>query len=66
MEYLEFVFSSFWVFIGSLILISVILQFPFNMWNRFLRNLNIKRQGWPPPHLDADGDFRKKKEVSDD
>jgi len=26
-------------------------------WNRYLRSRNIARQGWPPPHLDADGDF---------
>jgi hypothetical protein len=25
-------------------------------WTRFLRHLNIRAQGWPPPHLDADGD----------
>lgn len=30
----------------------------FRSWNRFLRHLNIRTKGWPPPHLDADGDFR--------
>ncbi len=25
-------------------------------WGRFMRHLNIRAQGWPPPHLDADGD----------
>lgn len=25
-------------------------------WSRFLRHLNIRARGWPPPHLDADGD----------
>ncbi len=30
----------------------------FRSWNRFLRHLNIRAKGWPPPHLDADGDFR--------
>ncbi|MDC3312707.1 hypothetical protein OAV22_02095 [Flavobacteriaceae bacterium] len=26
--------------------------------NRILRSLNILMRGWPPEHLDADGDFR--------
>lgn len=26
------------------------------VWARFMRHLNIRAQGWPPPHLDADGD----------
>lgn len=26
-------------------------------WNRFLRHLNIRKAGWPPEHLDADGDW---------
>jgi hypothetical protein len=30
----------------------------FKMWNRLLRHLNIRKQGWPPPHCDADGDFK--------
>lgn len=25
-------------------------------WSRFIRHLNIRSKGWPPPHLDADGD----------
>lgn len=30
----------------------------FRMWNRFMRHLNIRAQGWPPAHCDADGDFK--------
>ena len=26
--------------------------------NRILRSRNIKNKGWPPEHLDADGDFK--------
>ena len=26
--------------------------------NRILRSINIALRGWPPAHLDADGDFR--------
>jgi len=31
---------------------------PLRCWTRFIRHLNIRKAGWPPPHLDADGDFR--------
>lgn len=30
----------------------------FRMWIRFMRHLNIRAQGWPPAHCDADGDFK--------
>lgn len=25
---------------------------------RILRTISVSYQGWPPPHLDADGDWR--------
>jgi hypothetical protein len=28
------------------------------MWNRFWRHFNIRKHGYPPPHCDADGDFK--------
>ena len=27
-------------------------------WNRLMRHLNVRRAGWPPAHLDADGDWK--------
>lgn len=30
----------------------------FRCWNRLMRHLNIRKNGWPPAHLDADGDFK--------
>ena len=35
-----------------------VLRFAFLVWNRFMRHLNIRKAGWPPAHLDADGDFK--------
>lgn len=32
----------------------------FRCWNRLVRHLNIRAKGWPPPHLDADGDLKTK------
>ena len=34
-----------------------LIALPFKVVNRFLRHLNIRRAGWPPTHLDADGDW---------
>jgi hypothetical protein len=31
----------------------------FRLPNRVIRHLNIRKHGWPPEHLDADGDFKK-------
>lgn len=30
----------------------------YNGWKRFVTHLNIRKAGWPPPHLDAEGDFK--------
>lgn len=30
----------------------------FRPWNRYLRSCDIALHGWPPPHVDADGDFK--------
>ena len=35
-----------------------VINLPFRFWNRWLRHRNIVSHGWPPEHLDADGDFR--------
>jgi len=58
MQYLQFIFSSFWHFVGTVILTSAILTFVFRCWNRMWRHLNIRKHGYPPAHCDADGDFR--------
>ena len=36
-------------------------RYMFLIWNRSLRARNIRLRGWPPPHLDADGDHREDK-----
>lgn len=47
-------------FIALLILSAFItsLNFMFRVINRLIRHWNISVRGWPPPHLDADGDFK--------
>lgn len=54
--FLDYAMSGFWPFVGCWILASIPFTCLFKCWNRFMRHLNIKHEGWPPPHLDADGD----------
>lgn len=37
----------------------LVLRAAFRCWNRLMRHLNIRCHGWPPAHLDADGDFER-------
>ena len=39
--------------------------FAFLAYNQMLRSRNIVARGWPPPHLDADGDVIEKEEEED-
>jgi hypothetical protein len=47
-----------WSLVGLLLVLSGTGTFLFRVWNRAMRCLNIRKHGWPPPHCDADGDFR--------
>ena len=33
-------------------------ELTFKVWNRTVRCINIVVRGWPPAHLDADGDLK--------
>lgn len=41
-----------------LIGLYIIARYGFRCWNRLMRHLNVRKHGWPPAHLDADGDFK--------
>lgn len=50
-------------FLGSywfpvLIGLYIIARYGFRSWNRLMRHMNVRNAGWPPAHLDADGDFK--------
>lgn len=63
MDFWQFMNNSpFLTFFLALILASVI-KTPFWAFNRFMRHLNIRKAGWPPPHCDADGDFKPVKDA---
>lgn len=63
-ELFDRVFASFWTFAGSFAFAYLFLFFVVNgvanICNRFIRMVNIWRRGWPPEHLDADGDTHHK------
>jgi hypothetical protein len=58
LELIEFMFKSFWHFIGSFMIILMMFNFLIIIWNRFWRHLNIRKHGYPPQWCDADGDFK--------
>ena len=64
LELLQYATSSFWVFVGCVVLVSLIVVTPIQAalfaWNRFVRHLNVRAKGWPPAHLDADGDWKQR------
>jgi hypothetical protein len=62
LEILKFSVSGFFTFIGCYMIIVAVLYFVINgvvrIFVRFFRTITILFRGWPPSHLDADGDFR--------
>jgi hypothetical protein len=45
---------TFWLALAALCVVNDIVRLP----NRVLRHWNIRKHGYPPPHCDADGDFK--------
>ncbi len=62
LEILKCTLSGFWIFVGSYCLIGMILYFLVNgvikTASRFFRMIMVSIHGWPPNHLDADGDWK--------
>ena len=65
---------SFWEFLNDSPFIALcvvgsiyytIKHLTFVLPNRYIRHLNISKNGWPPKHLDADGDFKEKESEND-
>ena len=62
MSYVEFFGGSYflaWCSLWLFWMIVPIFALVFKLVNRILRSINIALRGWPPVHLDADGDFLK-------
>lgn len=52
----EFMSGSPWLTFFLALLVAQVLVWPFRLVNRVIRHRNIVARGWPPEHLDADGD----------
>lgn len=59
MEFFRFIFSSFWSWLGFCVFIYLPLEVIRQVITRIIRSSTVKKAGWPPAHLDADGDFKK-------
>jgi hypothetical protein len=61
-EFYQFAGAHPWLtaWLAFLICGSITAPFRFGLRyiNRYLRSKNIRAMGWPPQHLDADGDFK--------
>ena len=61
MEVVKIVLSGPFPFIGFLVVFAISLHYLVNLiqlaWSRFMRMIMVSKQGWPPSHLDADGDW---------
>ena len=61
MDILSFMSKSpFLTFFLVLIVGEVVVRVVVNLPNRIMRHWNIGKHGYPPPHCDADGDFKQK------
>jgi hypothetical protein len=51
---------TFWLAVFWLITLYELLRGILHLISRSLRSRNIRERCWPPPHLDADGDWKPK------
>lgn len=65
MTFLQFIFSNAWIYFGFALLLGMILNFLLSLWNGFWKYRNIRKHGYPPEYCNADGEFRKTNEISD-
>jgi hypothetical protein len=67
-EFFKFACSDFWIFIGSFFLTATLSTLAIKMviiisnlllkgWDRLLKSIVVLRRGWPPSHLDSDGNW---------
>ena len=66
MEYIieKLIGGEFWQFVGMFMLICIaasifayVMQLILTLVSRLLRTIKVLIRGWPPAHLDADGDW---------
>lgn len=45
-------------FIAVILIIYIPCRYAWKICNRYWRHKTIQKMGYPPPHCDADGDFK--------
>lgn len=63
-EILNFMFKGFWHFLGCFLILCIVLQSGCNLITRTYRMVMVSLRGWPPSHLDADGDWNEYEETN--
>lgn len=60
-EILQYMTSGFWKFIGCFLILLISFHYIVNgilrIFGRIFRCIMVLSRGWPPEHLDADGDY---------
>lgn len=51
-------YLTFWLALAMVCGAVSLATYPLKLVNRWIRHRNIVSKGWPPEHLDGDGDFR--------
>jgi len=60
MSIFEFISGSPWIsFFLAVVICCVLESVLFRLPNRIIPGMSIRKNGWPPAHCDADGDFKK-------
>jgi len=57
MEVIRFIFSGFWIYLGSFIIFTTIFKIVFDFYSRTLRHRSLMKHGYPPSHCNGDGDL---------
>lgn len=55
MNYLQFISENPWLTFFLCLLVATLIQV---MWGSLMRCLMVRKRGWPPTHLDTDGEFK--------
>lgn len=53
LEILQFIFKSFAIWLGSIILITTLLNGTEAIIRTFMDGMNVRKHGWPPPEKKA-------------
>lgn len=61
-EFLNWAGQHPWLFTLLVLVCAQIIGGCITIVNRIIRHFNIRAKGWPPPHLDADGDWQEEEQ----